>query len=201
MRRKMISKHFLWVVILVSLPVSFLAASTWNYEYLITNETEVDIFFIARPNNTLREKGYIEYIYHYEDGSEYPMEFIAVAWINAEIIHKYVSPTIDWDRLITIMPHWGRDFEFIFIDGYDMMNAAFDEFIVYDGDGNIILTMDDLERGVSFRLYDETIWIGRYTAVLHVTKEMMESGLRKYAGRKYTPKGSDENQVGTQEYQ
>jgi hypothetical protein len=63
------NKWFLWSVILLFVPVSFLVASAWHYEYLIKNETGEDIFFIAHYNNTLKEKGYIEYIHHYEDGS------------------------------------------------------------------------------------------------------------------------------------
>jgi hypothetical protein len=194
------NRRFLWIVVLLFVPASYLVSSTWHYDYFIRNETEEDIFFVARvrPNNILKEKGYIEYIYHYEDGSEYPVILVVAGWKNDEIIKKHVSPDTNYTRIIAILPQTGKYAELIFIDGYDIIHAFFDEFVVYDGDGNIVLTMDDLQRGVSFMIYDkydEAPWIPmalEYTGVLRITKEMMESGLRKYAGRKYNPEGNED---------
>jgi hypothetical protein len=192
------SKCFLWIIVLVFVPASFLFASRWYYEYLIKNETEEDIFFIARLNNLLKERNYIEYIHHYEDGSEEHMALLPAPWPKKDI-NKRALPYTDMlyrIRIIDIIPPLRlfniEDGEFIFIDGYDIMHIFFDEFIVYDGDGNIILTIDDLQRGVSFRPFDETPET-KYTGVLRVTEEMVESGRRKYAGRKYIPEGNDIN--------
>jgi hypothetical protein len=190
------NKRFLWIVVLVFTPVSFLFASRWYYEYLIKNETEEDVFFIARLSNIVKEKGYAEYIHHYEDGREDHILLLPPPRLGKNI-NKRALPYTDMlyrIRIIDIIPPLRlfniEDGEFFFIDGYDIMHAFFDEFIVYDGDGNIILTMDDLQRGVSFRPFDETT---KYTGVLRVTEEMIKFGLKKYAGRKYTPEGNDEN--------
>ncbi|MDR1325238.1 MAG: hypothetical protein LBK00_04295 [Treponema sp.] len=181
------------------MPTSFLFASRWYYEYLIKNETEEDIFFIARLSNIVKEKEYAEYIHHYEDGREDHFWLLPPLRLLVKDINQRVLPYTDMlyrTIIISIYPPLllfnDEDNEFIFIDGYDIMHTFFDEFIVYDGDSNIILTMDDLQRGVSFRPFDETLEI-KYAVVLRVTEEMVESGRRKYAGRKYTPEGNDEN--------
>jgi hypothetical protein len=191
------SKCFLLVVILLFVPVSFLAAGAWQYNYLITNESEQNIFFTAHFNNFVKENGYIEYIHQYMDGGKEHKTLLPIPWPHKDI-SEHVSPNKDvmeFAHIITISAPipLREDVEYISIDGYDILRIFFDEFIVYDDDGNIILTMDDLQRGVSFRPFDETLKYANATVVFHVTKEMVESGRRKYTGRKYTPEGNDKN--------
>jgi hypothetical protein len=141
-------------------------------KYLIINDADENIFLTAFPNNTLRERRFIKY---YEGGIEW--DIVPVMWqeyikdpISTDIGPKFLAP------VMSIMPL----LEDIEVDGAEIIQGFFDEFTIHDTEGDIIITLDDLQRGSDFEKYKET----EDLFVFLVTRDIIRTGRKKHLGEK-----------------
>jgi hypothetical protein len=98
--------------------------------------------------------------------------------MGVEYIKDPIKPDVGpgfFEPVMIIQPLFGG----IDADGVDVIQGFYEEFTIHDYDGNILITINDLEREIDFKRYNETD-IFAFT----VTKELTATGRQKHPGEK-----------------
>jgi hypothetical protein len=140
--------------------------------YVIQNDSNETLFYAV---SSLDELGIFYEIPYFEDG------------IFIDIIKIYRPPPPNDDRrrvsannsriLVEVIKN-------INIGKLEKFYRLFDTFFVYDSEGNIIMTIEDIDDNSFLIKFGDTennySMTGYY---LHITQEMVEAGRKKYEGR------------------
>jgi hypothetical protein len=123
--------------VLLFIPVLSLFPAWRQIQYVIINDSGEDIFLTAFPNERLRSQSFIEYN---KDGIE--------AYINPQMGVEYIKDPIKpdvgpgfFEPVMIIQPLFGG----IDADGVDVIQGFYEEFTIHDYDGNILITINDLQ--------------------------------------------------------
>jgi hypothetical protein len=155
---------YVFAIIFILTVHSLFGFSFLEDKYRIVNNSSTDIMVTAIPKDSVNREG-IDFI---KDGIT--ISKIRLTTFLTSNKHLVSKDKINECSIFDMLPNYE-------IAASDIFRYLLKEFVVYDIEGYIIMTMNDITEEIFTRSE-------RRMFSICITQEMVEAGRRKYAGRK-----------------